>query len=432
VYIAVLAALGPEAAATPKRELPDYDGRGNPDADHDAWALWIPRALLSPLYVANEYVLRRPLGAFVRTAERDHWADTVAGLFEFGPDNRDLIVPTALFDFGLLPSVGVYFSGDDMFASGNDVRLHAATWGAPWIHVTAADRYRLDSSQRLEARFELKRSEDNLFFGLGPDVTSATQSRYGLERADGKVGYRRRLTNESRIDVSAGVRQVAFVEGQCCGDPSIETRLRAGELMAPPGYGVAYTSTYGAVDLRLDSRPPEPEPATGWFAFARGRPTLELGANLSWIEYGGAVGGSLDLTGHQRTLKLLLAADLVDAVSPGTIPFTEYPVLGSELMPGFVTGWMVGRSTVAAQLGYTWPVWLGLAGQTRLSIGNAFGEHFAGFAAKDLRMSGDIGFTTSAMRDQGFELLFGLGTETFGQGGGVTSVRVTFGSRQGF
>jgi hypothetical protein len=39
---------------------------------------------------------------------------------------------------------------------------------------------------------------------------------------------------------------------------------------------------------------------------------------------------------------------------------------------------------------------------------------------------------TSAALDQGFELLFGLGSETFEQGAKITTVRVTVGSRRGF
>jgi len=50
----------------------------------------------------------------------------------------------------------------------------------------------------------------------------------------------------------------------------------------------------------------------------------------------------------------------------------------------------------------------------------------------ELRMSWDIGLTTSTVRDQGFEVLFGLGTQTLDQGAGITSVRIAFGSRQGF
>ncbi len=388
--------------------------------------------LLSPLYVANEYVLRRPIGAFIRHAEREHWADTIADVFEFGPDNRNLIVPTALFDFGLLPSVGIYFSGDDIFADDNNIRVHAATWGAPWINVTVADRYSIDHEDALQLRFEFKRSEDNLFFGIGPDVTSDTESRYGLERTELAASYRRQLWNESRIDLTAGAHRITFIDGQCCGNPSIATRVADGQIMAPPGYGEMYSAAFGHAEVLLDSRRPRPEPGSGGFLYLHARPSIDMHDAQSWIEYGGVIGAALDLTGHQRTVKLQLGADFVDGISGGPVPFTEYSVLGSQFMPGFVAGWMIGQSTTFAQVGYTWPVWLGLDGQTRFSVGNAFGEHLDGFSLRSLRMSGDFGVTTSATRDQGFEVLFGLGTETFEQGAGITSVRVTFGSRQGF
>jgi hypothetical protein len=85
-----------------------------------------------------------------------------------------------------------------------------------------------------------------------------------------------------------------------------------------------------------------------------------------------------------------------------------------------------------AQIGYSWPVWIWLDGQARFSVGNAFDSHLRDFAATKLRMSADLGVTTIGKRDQGFEVLFGLGSETFQQGGGITSVRLSFGSRQGF
>lgn len=61
-----------------KRDAPDYDGRGNTDADAGSWALWIPRLALSPLYLVNEYAVRRPLGGLVTTAERRHWVNAVS------------------------------------------------------------------------------------------------------------------------------------------------------------------------------------------------------------------------------------------------------------------------------------------------------------------------------------------------------------------
>ena len=412
--------------------MPDYDGRGNPDADADGWALWIPRIVLSPLYAAHEYALRRPLGAVVRHAERERWADALIRVFTFGDDSHNLIVPTALYDFGLLPCVGFYYAGDGVIAPDNQLRAHAATWGPAWINATAADRYALDRADRLQLRFEFKRSEDNLFFGIGPDAGDEARSRYGLERVEGSAGYRRTLAGASRLDVESGVHRIGFVEGECCGDRSLDARIADGELMAPPGYRAPYTTAFGRVGLTLDTRRRAPDPGGGGFLHLEARPSVDLDAARSWIAYGGAIGGAVDLTGHRRTVRAQLAFDAVDSMTGGAIPFTEYPSLGGELMPGFLPGWMTGRSTVAAQLGYSWPVWLWFDGLARFTVGNAFGAQLDGFAPGKLRMSGDIGLTTSTVRDQGFEILFGLGSETFDQGAGVASVRVTVGSRRGF
>jgi hypothetical protein len=427
----VLATVG-TARADPKREVPDYDGRGNPDADTGSWALWIPRIVLSPLYVTNEYVLRRPLGAFVRRAERDRWADTLSDVFTWGENRKNLIVPTALYDFGLLPCVGFYYSGDDAFVPGNALRLHAATWGERWINATAADRYTIDPAQRVQARFEFKRSEDNLFFGIGPDITDRAQSRYGLQRFDGRLSYRLRLSSASRIDVESGIRRIGFTEGECCGDPSLDVQIARGQVMSPPGYREPYTVGYGTVGVMLDSRRPAPDPGSGGYLSVQGKPSFDLDGGRSWIQYGGAIGGAIDLTGHRRSLRAQVMLDLVDSMTGSSIPFTEYPMLGGEEMPGFVAGWMTDRSAAAAQLGYTWPVWLALDAQARFTIGNAFGEHLTGLAPEKLRMSADIGFTTSTAFDQGFELLVGIGTETFDQGASITSVRFAVGSRRGF
>jgi hypothetical protein len=182
--VAIAATTSSGVAADPKRDVPDYDGRGNQDVDADSWALWIPRVALSPLYAVNEYVLRRPLGALVTVAERHHWASAVSDFFTFGPNGNMVIAPTVLFDFGLLPSVGAYFAGDDTLARGNTIRLHAATWGPSWINATALDRLTWNGGTSLAARVDFKRQADLLFFGTGPDVTTATRARYGLQRFD--------------------------------------------------------------------------------------------------------------------------------------------------------------------------------------------------------------------------------------------------------
>lgn len=419
-------------ADDPKRDVPDYDGRGNPDVDSPSWAWWIPRVILFPLYVPYEYVIRRPIGAFVTHAERDHWANTVESIFTFGPLGNNVIIPTILFDFGLLPSVGLYYAGKDFLADDNELRLHVATWGPKWIDATAADRAAVGTSDSLEARFEFKRSEDNIYFGIGPDVKTGTLSRYGLEKLEASASYRHKIHDESNMRVRGGVHRMSFVDGGCCNNPTVAELVANGTLAQPPLFGDNYATAFGGIDLQIDSRHPKPAPGSGFFLKLDENTNFDLHKTRSWIKYGGVLGASVDLTGHQRILKMQLGLQFVDQLQGEGIPFNEYAVLGGDLMPGFVPGWMTGRSTAAAQLGYTWPVWLGLDGQTRFTFGNAFGQHLDGLGPSKLRMSFDIGVTTSAVRDQGFEILFGLGTETFEQGAGITSVRVAFGSRQGF
>ncbi|HEY6177346.1 MAG TPA: hypothetical protein VIX73_22975 [Kofleriaceae bacterium] len=433
VGVAVALGCSSLVAADPKRDVPDYDGRGNTDTDADSWALWIPRVALSPLYVVNEYLLRRPLGGLVTLAERRHWVNAISDVFTFGPRNNYVILPTALFDFGLLPSVGVYFAGDGAWTAGNTIRLHAATWGADWINATALDRLMWNGgATSVAARIDFKRQADLLFFGIGPDVTRATRSRYGLQRLDAGASFAQRLFGESALVLSSGIRAIAYRAGACCGDPSLGARIADRSLAMPAGYGVDYTTLYQRAEIALDTRAPRPASATGGYLQMHAETNIDVRNDRSWIEYGAIVGLAVDLQSRQRTVKAQLAVDYADPLRGDVVPFNELASLGGSLMPGFVAGWMTGRSTVAAQVGYSWPVWIWLDGQARFSVGNAFGRHLDGFTGDKLRLSADLGLTTIGKRDQGFELLLGVGTETVEQGAGITSVRLSVGSRKGF
>lgn len=426
------------ALAEPKRALPDYDGRGNEDQHAGSWALWIPRVILWPLYAVNEYVLRRPLGWLVRRSEADHWVETITDAVTFGPEDNYLLVPTALVDFGLQPSVGLYFAGDRMFHPKNHVRIHASTGGRDWLSVTVLSRYAWnDALTSIAARFEATRRPDYLFYGLGPSATEATKSRYGLQRLNGALIFRQKTKAESVFVFTTGVRAIAFRPGV---DPALDERVSSGQLPMPPGFDMPYTDVYQRGEIVLDERAKAPAPGSGAYLRFHTETNFDVKSDHSWIGYGALVGAAVDLTGHQRNVKLSLGVDFVDPIGGGgeNIPFTELAMLGSDttlrsdLMPGFVTGWMTGRSTFVSQLGYTWPVWTSLSGEVHFGMGNAFGEHLEDMTTRKLRMSGDIGITTSDERDAGFEVLFGLGTETIEDGAGVTSVRLLFGSRRGF
>ena len=64
--------VGPAIAGDergPDRPVPDYDGRGEEPTDAGDVLLWVPRILVSPLYLTTEFLLRRPLGFVISEAE---------------------------------------------------------------------------------------------------------------------------------------------------------------------------------------------------------------------------------------------------------------------------------------------------------------------------------------------------------------------------
>ena len=426
----LLVALAGTASAEPKRDVPDYDGRGNPDAKPDD-ALWLPRVLLSPLYFVHEYVVRRPLGALVSTAEREHWVDRFIYL---GPNHDVYWFPTFLYDFGMLPSAGLSLHDRRFGVRNNSLHLHAATWGPSWLAAHAEDRYTWDDGKFAEAtRVEFSRRSDNLFFGVGPDVTNATRARYGLQRFDATQTLARKLVHESALSITAGVRASALRGGTAWGDPALSDLIASGATTMPPGYDQSHLTVYERASLRLDSRAPRPATSTGVYLELHGEDHVDVHTSDAWLRYGGEAGVAVDLY-KQRTIRVYAATELVDPLGPmSDVPFYELAQLGGDdSMSAFLLGWMNGRSTATGGVAYTWPVWTWLDGQLRLSAGNAFGQHLSGFAPAKLRLSADLGMASNFARDAGLQLLLGVGTETFEQGGRITSVRLALGSRRGF
>ena len=161
----------PASAATDKRQLPDYDGRGGPPTTPGDVLLWGPRILLLPPYFVSEYILRRPLGYAIAGAERSGLPALLYDFFTFGPDHNAGVFPTAYIDFGFYPSVGLYGFWNDAFFKGHDLRLRGATWGKNWLSASFAERFHLDESSNDLFALQASglRRPDYAFFGIGPE-----------------------------------------------------------------------------------------------------------------------------------------------------------------------------------------------------------------------------------------------------------------------
>jgi hypothetical protein len=425
------------------RPVPDYDGRGQEPTTAGDVALWVPRIVLSPLYLVSEYVVRRPLGWLVTSLERERVPEALLEFFQFGPNNEIAIVPTALYDLGFKPSVGLYARWNDFLTQGHGLRLHFATWGPGWLRLTLAERYEWnDEDNRLQLSGEFTRRPDGLFYGIGLDNDEDNVSRYQYERLEAVLSFASEFWRASSFRSAARVRSMEFDDdGTCCDEPSIGQRVARGTLRdrfgdplgLPPGFE-GYRLYAQGLRLIVDSRRERPQPGSGLRLGVDGEYAFDIDDPLArrWVRYGAAAGAFLDLTGLDRVLHLQVMALMITAIA-GEVPFSELIDLGDVgPLKGFIEGWVIGQSAAAATLEYAWPVWVWLDATMHVAIGNAFGPDFAGFDVSAGRLSTGIGLRSVDERDHGFVLLVGLGTEPVRDGAEIDTVRLVFGGSRVF
>jgi hypothetical protein len=420
----------------PKREVPDYDGRGDEPTTPGQAALWVPRVILSPLYFTSEYVIRRPLGWLITNAEQGQWSSVLLDIFTFDSEHKIGVVPTALLDFGFRPSVGLYGFWDDFAAKGNHLRLHAATWGPDWLTASFVDRIDVDGpTSTVDLHVDGVHRPDLIFHGLGPRTREADRARFGLDRIDTGPVFNTTWWRGSRLKVAAGIRAAQFRNDACCANPSVPQQVAAGVFPTPPGFDRGYGIGYERLELTVDTREARPAPQSGFRVELEAEQASDLShSTSSWVRYGGTVGGYLDLAQRGRIVSLSVTTLFVDPIGGDpNIPFTEQIVLGGTgPMRGYLYGRLVDRSAAIATLKYRWPIWAFLDGAMQAAVGNVFGPQLQDFKPALLRLSSAIGIETTGAPDHTFEILAGFGTETFADNAKVNSFRLVFGGNKGF
>jgi hypothetical protein len=428
-----LPATTPDVSA--KRPIPDYDGRGPAPTTVGDVAIWVPRIVLSPLYLTSEFVIRRPLGALISTAERANVPTILYNFFAFGPDHKAGFAPIAFFDFGFNPSVGIYLFWDDAFFKGHDLRAHGAIWTTDWIAGSLTDRITFHKTDTLVFNVSAVRRPDHTFFGIGPNTLQAARSRYGEDLVAGAASLDFALWRASRIQTGIGVRDVTLYNGHFGGDPSLQHQVNTLVFPVPDGFNRGYTAEYNHVLAALDSRQPRPAPGSGVRVELEGEQGSDVrrSPGSGWIRYGATAGGFYDLNDYGRVVSLSLAASFADPLGSQPIPFTELVSLGgSGPMRGFYPGRLVDRSAAVVTARYRWPIWVWLDGSIVGAVGNVFGDHLQEFKPGLLRFSGSLGVESVGSPDSSLELLVGFGTETFDHGGQVDSLRIVLGTNHGF
>lgn len=422
-----------------ERVPPDYDGRGPVPSDIGDGLLWVPRITLLPLWLVSEFVVRQPLGWLVVTAEQNQWPTLLLDFFTFGEERTAGIFPTALVDFGFRPSIGVYAFWDKLVVDENSARLYAAYGGSDWYSIRVSDRIQVrDDGSRVSFTVDFTHRPDYRFEGLGSRPPEDFLARYRSDRFEGIVAYDAPISDAGHFSAFAGARRVRFNlgEGGCCSNRALEDVIAAGEIEAPPGFGEDYAVYQHGARIEFDSRRPRPEPGSGVRLEMYGSQSFPLSASLEtpWVDVGGAVGGFLDVTGTNRVLSLFVSAEFLEPIEhEGVVPFTEFiTVGGASAMPGFRPGTLLGQSRLNGQLEYRWPIWAFLDGTIHFGVGNVFAERMDDFRWDLLRMSFGFGMRTVGRRDHAFNFLVAAGTETFADGGDITTFRFVLGTTRGF
>src|SRR4051812_17251010 len=167
LFVALFTFWSTNARAAAKREPQDY---GGPKASTVGPALlWVPRVVLFPPWLVSEYVLRQPIGALTKAAEKEQWPEKVVPFFTFGERRQITLFPSVLFDFGLKPSVGFNFGWKYFLAEPNTLRMHFGFWGPDWLTTRVIDEYQLSASQTLNFEGQFVRRKDLPFYGMGPE-----------------------------------------------------------------------------------------------------------------------------------------------------------------------------------------------------------------------------------------------------------------------
>jgi hypothetical protein len=419
---------------SPKRAVPDYEGRAPPPTTAGQAALWVPRVVFFPLYLTSEYVLRVPIGAFLVQAEKKNWPVALYNFFAFGPDHKAGFAPLVLADFGFNPSVGIYAFWDDAGFKGHDLSVHGATWGEDWIAGSVTERFRFKDKKVLTLMLSGVRRPDHVFYGIGPNSLQSNESRYGEDLVDGHASLGMPLGRAVRVDVGAGVRSVSIYHGHYDSDPSVEEAAAAGTFPLPYGFFRGYSEEYNDLRLSLDSRSHAPG-GSGVRLELEGEQGSDVKStpDSGWIKYSATAGAFYDVGDHGRVLELFVSTLFADPLGKNPIPFTELVALGGNgLMRGFYPGRLLDRSAAVATFRYRWPIAIWLDGSMNAAVGNVFGDHLDEFDAKLLRFSGTLGISSRNSPDGSIEALVGFGTETFEHGGQVDSIRVLVGTNRGF
>jgi hypothetical protein len=377
-----------------KRPVPDYGGTEQPSCA----ICWPARVALFPLRMANEILLRQPLGFLLRTGEKEEpiSADDTSEGHEVAPVFA--IDPGFDARFGLTGTVRDGAVRVPMLAEGGRSTYTFAV--APSVVMPGTHAGTTVGAFALLAR--------------RPDAIYAwTGTRVAIDR--GETGFRTtgRLGSFFTVGAAVGMRGVRVDTAPVQED---------------------YVAVFQRLDVVFDStREKHPrEKSTprsirtdGVRIALAGEHAATAADREQWVSYGGTLLGSLD-TGLARIIELSATIRMVDPIASPHLPWTEQLPLGGDILRGHLEGRARGRSVMVYGAQWRWPVWTFLEGFLLGELGNAFDKHFENLTLKRMRISAVAGMRHQSLSGYVFEIMSGIGTDTIEANARVSSVRFLF------
>jgi hypothetical protein len=455
----------PAALPGEDREAPDYDNREDTPVSAGEVLIWIPRAILFPVHLVFEYVIRWPLVNGLAWAEEIHLIQRITEFFTWR-DGKSSVYPTFFADFGLKPAVGLTTAHKDFPVDGNDFAASIGWWYPNWVNAQLRNRTTVmsDDSGKVDLTGSFVWRPDSPFYGVGANTSGEVNPPFRFEKreAQGGLAFLAQFSGLSRFKVSSTYRWTDFEN-----DPALKDPLGLDDpqaLVDAPGFrdpahkdGLAqYHLIDSRMELKFDTRDPDTEFAggSGFLLELFGGFTFSPAETaLNFIRWGGEIAGFVDLTGNGHVIGLRLHTELLWRTGTelrqggnAEIPFTELASLGGvETMRGYLAGRFLGDSTLDATFIYRYPVWSLLDAELFAGVGNAYEGHYGigdpgeNFSFERLYFNAGLGFRTNLERDTGLQILIAFGTNRFDGGDGeggrgleLDSIRFVFGVAQGF
>jgi len=380
-----------------------YDHRPPPDDSDAEAARWVPRVLLSPIWLlaaAGREITRlilEPVGPPPSSP------DTLE------PGTRPIeVLPVIRLETDRSAAVGVQvvLRADDVLAA----RFATQHWDDRRLESWAELRWQPIDALTIGLEGDAGTRADLQLHGLGWNSRDDQRTDYRHVRGGGRLWIAHRAFAASELTLSGRVTHHRFSrEGS-----------NARPLPPAPGFDRGATVAAPRLSWRVDQRAAD-RAGAGGVAFDLG---VDFGADLEgdarWLGLEASAAATVAFSSH-HDVTLGGYAAITEALTDAPPVFAELPTLGGDpgRLAGFVRGRLYGYSAVVASLRYRWGIATTLDASLFVEAGNVFGAGFDDLTLERARLSFGFGLDSLGGDSHRLGIVAALATDPLVDGGAI-------------